>query len=862
MRGGHASGAGTRAGTGNIRAAYTTRRRAELARAWPRRMELRPRKILVALLRRLLYLVIRTQVTPERTEALGIDAAKPVCYVLEDRHLSSLLVLVEETAQRGLPSPLAPPSGQFPRVDRAVFSVILNRNPLSARTTAPSATLTQMSAALLRDPTVDVQLVPVTVLWGRAPGQQDSAIEALFADAWASVGPLRQLLIILVHGRQTRVSFNANISLARVVRGASDADTAARKANRFLRFHFRRIREAAIGPDLSHRYNLIEAMLASAAMQEAIVDEAQRLGVSIDEARNRARRFAWEIASDFSYPVVRACELVLRQLWRRLYDETIVHHGADLAATAPGKGLVYLPNHRSHVDYLLLSYFVNAQGLAPPHIAAGDNLNIPVVGPILRRGGAFFLRRSFKGEPLYAAVFREYLHAMLAKGFPIAYFIEGGRSRSGRTLSPKSGLLGMTVESFMRDHPRPLLLVPVYFGYEKLLEGRTLVAELEGQPKRRESLPELMGVARHLKHEYGSVHVNFGTPLELDAFLDREAPGWHGLRGDDRRNAARQLTPALAAEMARRINAAVVINPINVFAMAIVASPRHALDEHALAQQIGWLKAITSRCPYADDALTVAGEAPSVIAEAIELGFAVRVAHPLGDIIKVPDGEIGALNYLRNNVLHAYALPALVASLLSGTRETTAEDVARFVETAQPFLQAELMLRHSAEEAADAAKHIVEVFAELGLARRSSNAALRAPERYSTEHAGLELLARSLRHLLRRNYLTIALLTQFGSGRLQRSHLEELMQMFTQRLSMLFEFAPPDFYERSTFASYVDNLIDAGIIDADSDGFLRLDERSRAWKRSVERLLPPDAVFAIRRVSAVRGRGPPTADGQ
>jgi glycerol-3-phosphate O-acyltransferase len=825
-----------------------------------RHRRLRPRKIVVALLRRLLYVVIRTQVSPERSEALGIDPSKPVCYVLEDRHLSSLLVLVEETARLGLPSPLEPPGPPFSNVDRAVFSVILNRNPLSARTAAPSAALAQMSAVLLQDPTRDVQLVPVTVLWGRSPGSQESLIEALLADAWASVGPLRQLLIILVHGRRTRVSFNANISLARVIAGRVDASTAARKANRFLRFHFRRIREAAIGPDLSHRHTLIEAMIASAALQEAMVDETRRLGVSFADVEASARSFAWEIASDFSYPVVRSGELLLRRLWNRLYDDVVVHHGKELAAIAPGKGLVYLPNHRSHVDYLLLSYFINAQGLAPPHIAAGDNLNIPLVGPILRRGGAFFLRRSFKGEPLYAAVFREYLHAMLAKGFPIAYFIEGGRSRSGRTLSPKSGLLGMTVESFMREHPRPLLLVPVYFSYEKLLEGRTLVAELEGQAKRGESLGELVGVVRHLRRDYGSVHVNFGAPLDLDRFLDAEVPGWHALQGDERRDAARRLTSPLGLEMAQRINAAVVINPINLFAMAIVASPRYALDERALAQQIEWLNAIGARCRYADDAVLVAPEPVTVIAEAVKLGFAARIAHPLGDIIKVPEDQIATLNYLRNNVLHAYALPALVASLLAGTRESTADSVAAFAETAQPFLRAELMLHHSVAEAGIESKRIVDLFVELGLARSSASSALRAADRYSPEHAGLELLARSLRHLLRRNYLTIALLTQVGSGQLQRGRLEELMQMLTQRLSLLFEFAPPDFYERSTFASYIDNLIDTGIIGEDAEGWLHLDDRSRVWKRSVERLLPADAVFAIRRVAVLHAKEAPRAN--
>jgi glycerol-3-phosphate O-acyltransferase len=241
----------------------------------PRR-RLRPGNILVALLRRLLYLVIRTQVTPERPEALGIDPRKPVCYVLEDRHLSSLLVLAEETARLGLPSPLEPLGSEFAGVDRAVFSVIINRNPLSRRTTAPSAALAQMSAVVLQEPTRDVQLVPVTVLWGRSPGSQDSLVEALLADAWASVGPLRQLLIILVHGRKTRVSFNANVSLSRVIEGEPDASTAARKANRFLRFHFRRMREAAIGPDLSHRHNLIEAMIATATLREAMAEETRR----------------------------------------------------------------------------------------------------------------------------------------------------------------------------------------------------------------------------------------------------------------------------------------------------------------------------------------------------------------------------------------------------------------------------------------------------------------------------------------------------------------------------------------------------------------------------------------------------------
>jgi glycerol-3-phosphate O-acyltransferase len=137
----------------------------------------------------------------------------------------------------------------------------------------------------------------------------------------------------------------------------------------------------------------------------------------------------------------------------------------------------------------------------------------------------------------------------------------------------------------------------------------------------------------------------------------------------------------------------------------------------------------------------------------------------------------------------------------------------------------------------------------MGLARAGAEDAVRAVDRYSPEHAGLELLARSLRHLLRRNYLTIALLTRVGSGTLKRERLEKLMQMLTQRLSLLFEFAPPDFYERSTFASYIDTLLETGLIREDADGSLHLPEHTRTWERNVERLLSADAVLAIRRVA-------------
>lgn len=802
------------------------------------------------LLRRLLYLLVRPRVSPD-TATLALDPARPVCYVLHDRRLSDLLVLEEETRRAGIPPALGPMGTPLASEKRSVFFIGRARYPFapaSARATH-SPRLARLIRAALHDPAVDVQLVPVTILWGRSPRTQPSMLKALFAEAWETTGALRQLLAIMVHGRQVEVRLAQPVSLCELIDGTSLEARALGKARRLFRVHFRRQREAAIGPDLSHRHMQIDSMLASAPLRKAIVSEAREKGISVDMAAQRARRFAWEIASDYSYRVVRAFELFLGRLWNHLYDGIEVHGFEQVERIAPGHGIVYLPCHRSHVDYLLLSYLVNARGLAPPHIAAGANLNLPLLGSMLRRAGAFFLRRSFKGEALYAAVFREYLHMMLTRGFPIEYFIEGGRSRSGRTLPPKAGLLGMTLESFLRDHARPLALVPVYIGYEKLFEGRSFIAELEGRPKRRESLGALLGSIRQLKHEYGKVSVSFADPIMLDGYLDANLPQWRALARGEEAAPARELTARLAREVACRINSAVVVNPINLLAMALLDTPHQALDERMLMQQLELFAILARRVPCSPCMVVTERDPSSVLTYGERLGTTERVKHPLGGIVRVPASQVPLLTYFRNNVQHAFALPALVACLLTRSTGISADRLAAFAADMLPLLRAELFLADDARRAAQKVGEIVEVLAESGLACRMGDGLYRPPDATSSGAYRLELLARSLRQLLERQYLIVALLSRFGSGQLSRQRLESLVQLLSQRLALLFEFATPDSYEPSAIRACVDTLIETGLVTIDEAGCLAFDERLRAPALQVESLLPPDALQTIRRIT-------------
>lgn len=801
------------------------------------------------LARRVLYSWVRTSVFPEQPDDLGLDRSKPVCYVLHDHHLSNLLVLFQETQLAGLPSAEAPLRIGTRNFPHSAF--FLNRkhafNATARERYAHSPLMRALIDQAIADDGLDVQIVPVIILWGRSPDKQQSILKALFSETWRQPGPVRRFLTILLHGRNVLVRFNAPISLRALSQQHLDKEQAMHKLSRVLRVHFRRQRQMVIGPDLSHRNTQVDTLLATPTVRSAIADDAAARGIPYDAALGCARRFALEIASDYSYGAVRALELFLSWLWPRLYDGIAIENIDVVTRIAPNQGIVYVPTHRSHIDYLLLSYILHQQGLTPPHIAAGANLNLPLVGPLLRRAGAFFLRRSFKGEPLYATVFNEYLHLMLTRGFPVEYFIEGGRSRHGRTLTPKAGILGMTVRSFIREHARPLVFVPVYIGYEKIIEGRSYLRELSGKPKQKESLWGMLKVARRIKRVFGKVYVNFGEPLALADFLETHHPGWREGAGGDW---ARSATRSAATELARRLNAAAVINPINLVALALLATPRHTADEQALLRLIEHYQALSIDAPYAATTQPCALDARQVVAYAERLHIVERVAHPLGDLIRVPEGDAPLLAYFRNNVLPVFALPALVACLLNQNRYLDTQRVGEAVCGIYALLGSELFLHWTTDELPAATAAVIDVFVGRGLLRRNDAGRLSAPEPNSQEFAELRLLGETLRAILERHFLALALLQHVGSGTRTRRALENDCHLLAQRLALLYDFNSAEYSEKTTFSVLIGNLIDAELLREDETGLIHFDKHTTAPLAQASLVLPAEVRQTIRRVAS------------
>ncbi|HKD55247.1 MAG TPA: glycerol-3-phosphate 1-O-acyltransferase PlsB, partial [Steroidobacteraceae bacterium] len=652
------------------------------------------------LLRRLLALWVRYRVVPENVAAQLRGLEHPLCYVLERRSVTDLAVLQQACRALRLPRPDRPLRGGT-RGLRSYFYLSRLRGFWGERLDRrPPAPLAQMIAILRTDPQADFLLVPVAVYWGRAPQKEGSWLRLLLVEDWALTSRARKFLQVLFNGRDTLIELDEPVSLRAALGAELGTAVRGRRVARTLRALYARQRAARIGPDLSHRRTLVNRVLRTRAVRAAVALEMRDKHLPRHKALQRARSYAWEIAANYSHAFVRFMEHALAWLWTRLYDGVVFGHAATLAAVAEGNEIIYVPCHRSHMDYLLLGYAIYVHGYAVPHTAAGVNLNMPLVGRLLRKGGAFFIRRSFGGNRLYTVVFMKYLAAIMARGHPVEYFIEGGRSRTGRLLQPKTGMLMMTVRSFLADPLRPVVFVPVYFGYERLVEGRTYIGELSGRAKQKESVWGLLGQWRVLRQRFGKVYVNLGEPIALADLLDAHERGWRQGRFEDETRAPwlNAAVDELAERIMRNINSAAAATPVNLLAVTLLAMPRQALPLGDLVRQLELYRALLSDFPYSDRVTVTALGGEQMVAYGESLRLVTRERHALGDIVRMSVENAVLATYFRNNVLHLFALPSLIACVFVSNARVPTRDIQRLAWRIYPYIAAELFLRWSEAE--------------------------------------------------------------------------------------------------------------------------------------------------------------------
>ncbi len=577
-----------------------------------------------------------------------------VRYILDSDSLADRLLLELGCEASRLPEPLT----LDPNAPNAYFCLNHREGFWGRRSARGDARSTSLKVDPAIGDELATRLIPVSIYWGHQPDRALSLWKVLLSDQWASTSKFRKILCIALTRRHILVHFGDPLDVDELTNDLPSAALKTKRIHRLLRRHFKSQKQSIIGPDLSHRRTLLDELLAAPAVDAAIMTVAEASERPRHRVAAQAYRYASEIASDQSYRVIRFFSIILTWLWNRLYNGIEVSHLERVRAVSDSAEIVYVPCHRSHIDYLLLSYVLYHNGLALPHIAAGINLNLFLVGPLLRRAGAFFMRRSFKEDLLYKAVFDEYIHLLLSKGYSLEYFVEGGRSRTGGMLTPRPGMINMTLRGYYRDHHRDIQFVPVYFSYERVLEISSYLDERKGHQKKTESLRDLFGVFRYFKLDFGQVSVNFGEPISLEQFLSMRVDSDLEMIEPDKHKA---ICRELGHHIVQGINAAIPVNPTQILATLFVHAGHLEIPEERLRRQLRFLTTLIE----ADQISSIFDQSDAQIIDYfLSTSGAERQLRDGEPMITITPGGLIDMRYYSNSVTHLFVLPSLIANRL------------------------------------------------------------------------------------------------------------------------------------------------------------------------------------------------------
>jgi len=554
-----------------------------------------------------------------------------------------------------------------------------------------------------------ILIVPQTFVWTqRPPNRLPSLFDLLFGPSeWP--GRFRVLLRFVLNFRNAQLRSGTPFDVRQFLdehQDLTDAEAADRIRYAVLR-RIERERHLVHGPTRKTAGRIREEIMRSPRVRTHLESAAKAEGKPMKAIEEQADKELHRLAAKMDPNTIALFRRVLSYVFTKIYDGFVVdQEGIERVREAARRGpLILLPSHKSHVDYLVLSYVLSQHGLSPPLIAAGDNLSFFPLGFFLRRAGAFFIRRTFRGRKMYAALVAAYLRRVLVDEWHVEFFLEGGRSRTGKLLPPKLGLLSMVVDAGLALPSRKLSFVPISIGYERIIEQGAYTHELSGGEKEPENVGNLLRTPAILRSRYGRLYIQFGEVFELDELLEEAA----ALRGGEDERDPRELKPperrALINRIAHRVTYAIdratIVTPAALVATALMSHPRRGITHDELFEACGDLLAALQRqgarvahSVVRDDSQVVPppdrdarGDVARELirAEALEEALAlftdakmVSTVEADGEPIhSVPDEKRLALEYHKNTVLHFFVPSALIASAIAVLGDAVEEDALR-----------------------------------------------------------------------------------------------------------------------------------------------------------------------------------------
>jgi glycerol-3-phosphate O-acyltransferase len=652
-----------------------------------------------------------------------------------------------------------------------------------------------------------VNVVPLALFWRKGPRARRRFLNLSYG-ALTRPSDFSKVMSFLTNYRGLHVKVGDSIDLREFIASRREEGPAAvaRTVRRMVLTFLYREERVVEGPILQPRQRVQELVLRHPGVQEAIRQRMRERRFAPERARAQAEGVFREIAANMSSTFLAALEYCVSLIVRRLFASVEVSGIDKVTEYANQHPIVLVPSHRSYFDFVFISVLFYRNHLMPPHIAARENMAFGPFGFLFRRAGAFFLRRS-SDDPLYKAVLRAYLAYLIREGFTQEFFIEGGRSRTGKTLPPRLGILSWDVDAFLASGRRDLSFVPIAISYERLVEEGAMVGELEGKKKKSESVLGLVRARKFLRRRFGTAYVNFGEPISLAAAL-----------GDRRESLAHADTPEQIAErrefiesighqIVERINWAVVPSATAVASCALLGEQHRGLLRSDLARR---MQQVVDLLRLQDVRLTAAlkrdkGEFRESIASMLELDL-VRSTQGLGgEILYFDESRRRALDLYRNSILHFIAAPSFLACRLRSS--ASLEDLHRDLSAWLDLFYREFFASRGDVLAAHFPA-FVDHFERQGWVERSDGI-LRATEK---GHPWFRFLAEQTRSVVESYYAAFSAALDVALPVTRK----ELTKAATEQLAhtvLLGETRLPEAANPVTFGNAVDVLVSRGVLE-------------------------------------------------
>ena len=426
-----------------------------------------------------------------------------------------------------------------------------------------------------------IWLVPQLIFYGTRPV---SALTAPLVGSDPRPSLVRRLWKLILNPEKILVEVSEPINLQRFLINVGREDKTVGAQAMALRYRLlsqiTRHRQSITGPILKPAEEIKQHLLTNERLRTFMKSWARRRNMSIPQVQREALQYVEEIAAKPNALVVKLGMGAVKWMLDNMFEGVDYNQeGFNAVRRASRNGpLILIPCHKSHVDYLVISYLMHHNNLPCPHTFAGANLAFWPMGPIFRRVGAFFVRRSFTGAVFYAKVFSEYIHMLLGQGFNIEVFIEGTRSRNGKLLLPKLGMLSILLTAIQNGACRHVTFVPIYIGYDRVPEVKAYLEEAEGAKKEPESFWQMIRARQVLKKRFGKIYIKFCDPIALKDLENEYGAPVPDMRAKD----VRQLTRDLGDRVLRAIDRHTVVTPKALVSAAVLNSAHKVISREQI----------------------------------------------------------------------------------------------------------------------------------------------------------------------------------------------------------------------------------------------------------------------------------------